>query len=51
MKKFIFSIICIIVAAIVVASVYQREEETSSHGKENYSTPQSQTSVPMLLRQ
>jgi hypothetical protein len=36
MKKFIFSIICLIVVAIVVASVFQKKEETSNQGtKEN----------------
>lgn len=34
MKKFIFSIICLIVVAIVVASVFQKKEETSNQGTE-----------------
>ena len=34
MKKFIFSIICLIVVAIVIASVYQKKEETSNQGTE-----------------
>ena len=35
MKKFIFGIICIIVVAIVIASVYRREE-TSNQGREEH---------------
>ena len=35
MKKYIFSIICLIIVAVIVDSVYQREEETSSQGTEN----------------
>ena len=35
MKKFIFSIICIIVVAIVVASVFQKKEVTSHQDTEN----------------
>ena len=35
MKKFILSIICLIVVAIVVASVYQREETSNQGTEEN----------------
>ena len=35
MKKFIFSIICLIILAVIVASVYQREE-TRNQGREEH---------------
>ena len=36
MKKFIFSIICLIIVAVIVASVYQRKEETSNQSREEH---------------